>query len=268
MAAQTSFQQNKTILNLQVEKKTTDQILLLTDTEQDRLKKELGNIYDNAFPNMPEGERLSHVLDYFKQPSSHFHRRTIFYRNTVKELIATTIFVQGKVKYKNRYHNSIYVMTRAILPEFRSCGLGKALALKVLTEYQPDLLFTTCAQSSSLHSWLRLSSKCLVDGFEVYPELIGHNGDPVLKPIPRNDLDLINCAFKQAYLEVVQGNQQSVNKAVGNLSDTMVRKRIYSNMYDFNPWSRNGRKDILAKALGLSARDGVFVVFLKKMSIH
>jgi len=268
MAAQTSFQQNKTILNLQVEEKTTDQILLLTDTEQDRLKKELSSIYDSAFPNMPDDERLSHVLDYFIQPLNHFHRQTIFYRNTVNELIATTIFVQGKVRHKNRSHNSIYVMTRAILPEFRSCGLGKALALKVLTEYQPDVLFTTCAQSSSLHSWLRLSSKCLVDGFEVYPEVIGHNGDRVLKPIPQKDLDFINSALRQAYLEVAQGNQQSVNKAVGNLSDTMVRKGIYSNMYDFNPWSRNGREDILAKALGLSTRDGVLIVFLKKMSIH
>lgn len=242
---------------------STDTILLLSGKIQEQLRTELGNLFHSAFPKMPEGECNYCVSEYFRRPGGTFGRVTILMRNEIGKLIATSIFDYGQMTYGNRMMKGIYINNRVVLPEYQGFGLGQTMATKILMEWQPEVLLTTCAQSSSLHSWLGLLKKGVITGFEVYPRIEHGKEKDIIITVPYKDLDFVIHVFKQMYFAVFEGNQERVDTAIRNLTVLLVRKNIHEKIYDFNPWQKSGREDKLAKALGLTEKDGVLVMFRK-----
>lgn len=260
----------KTLKNreqIKIEIADTDQILLWPTEAQEKLKRELEYLFPHAFPRMAEKNWKNHVSNYFRKLNRKIYRQVIFIRNKREELIASSIFDQSEIDYDDRTMKGIYLICRTVLPKYQGSGLGKIMALKVLTESQPDILFVTCYQSSSLHSWVRLVKKSLISDFEVYPRLEQQNGKEILTTVPYKELDFAINAFKQSYLGVVKGNQKLIDGAIRNLTVFMVRKNAHAGVYDFNPWEKSGRKDKLAKALGLKDKDGILVMFRKKRDL-
>ena len=242
----------------------TDQILLWPDEAQERLSGELENLFSQAFPRMSGEERQDWVRLFFNKPGGRYHRQAILFRNDSGDLVAASTFDCGEVEYGCNLLKGVYLIGTAILPAYQDFGLGQTVGARILTELQPDVLLTTCAQSSSLHSRVSLSQKGLVTGFEVYPRLEQEGGSDVLKTVQPDQLDFVTSVFKQLFLGVVEGSREDVTEAMQNLTPQMVRKNLYSDMFDFNPWKKNGREDKLAKALGVTDRDGVLVMFKKK----
>jgi len=242
----------------------TDQILRWPDEAQERLSGELENLFSHAFPRMSGKERQDWVRLFFSKPGGRYHRQAILFRNDSGDLVAASTFDCGEVEYGGNLLKGVYLIGTAILPAYQDFGLGQTVGARILTELQPDVLLTTCAQSSSLHSRVSLPQRGLVTGFEVYPRLEQEGGTDVLKTVKPDQLDFVTSVFKQLFLGVVEGSREDVTAAMQNLTPHMVRKNLYSDMFDFNPWEKNGREDKLAKALGVTDRDGVLVMFKKK----
>jgi len=242
----------------------TDQILSWSEEDQSRLRMELDNLFHNAFPKMPATEREDWLSVYFSKPGRRFCRQAILCRDSNGRLAATSIFDCGKIEYGGSIFEGIYLITTAILPDFQNLGVGQTLGATILMEIQPDILLTTCAQSTSLHSRVALPRKGLVTGFTVYPRLEEKDGIEVLVAVPDDQRKFAISAFRQLFLNVVHGKQEDVEKAVRNLTPLMVRKNLYPDMFHYDPWQKDGREDRLAKALNLNAKDGVLVIFKKR----
>lgn len=242
----------------------TDQILRWPDEAQERLSGELENLFSQAFPRMSGEERQDWVRLFFCKPGGRYHRQAILFRNDSGDLVAASTFDCGEVEYGGNLLKGVYLIGTAILPAYQDFGLGQTVGARILTELQPDVLLTTCAQSSSLHSRISLPQKGLVTDFEVYPRLEQEGGTDVLKTVQPDQLDFVASVFKQLFLGVVEGSREDVTEAMQNLTPQMVRKNLYSDMFDFDPWEKNGREDKLAKALGVTDRDGVLVMFKKR----
>jgi len=240
----------------------TDQILLWSAEAQENLRRELEYLFPVAFPKMPEKDWKDFVANYFRQPSGKSYRQAFLIKNGEDKLIAATIFDQGRIDYCGNVMKGIYLITCTILPKYQNIGLGKTVVSKILMELKPDIFFTTCYQSPALH-WVDLPKKGLVTGFESYPRLERRNGEEVLITAPYKDFDFFINAFKENYLGVAKGDQGILDGVIGNLTVIMVRKNDHEEVYDFNPWERNGREDRLAKALRLTDKDGVLVIFRK-----
>ena len=144
---------------------TTDRILRWPDETQKRVKTELKSMFREAFPKTSEKDINTCVADAFKRPGRNFYRQVIFLREGIGRLIALTIFDQGPVRYGDQSIKGVYVLIRVVVPEYQGVGLGHALIAKVFVEWQPDVLLTTCAQSATLHSWVRLAQKIDMIGF-------------------------------------------------------------------------------------------------------
>ncbi len=239
----------------------TDQILLQTGAEKKQSRADIEELYFRAFPALPEHKRKIYIDDYFVPGCGSFRRQAIFFRNETGGLIAANICNCGEFAHDGRIINGIYLISSAVLPEYQNYGIGKYIGVKLL-ELQPDVLFTTSTQSSALHSRVRLVEKGLVSGYDVYPRLVKKNGGEILVTVPYKDLDFAINAFRQTYLGLVDGDWEKVHEAVRNLTVLMVRKNLQEEMPD-NPWEKNGREDRLAKALGLSPKDAVLVMFKK-----
>ena len=243
---------------------TTNQILLRPVDVQEKLRGEIENLHTHAFPKISEKLLNVYVSDYFTQGNKNFQRQAILFRNKAGQLIATNICNCGEVEYNNSVIKGVYLISSAVLPEYQGHGIGKNIGVKLLTEFKPDVLFTTSSQSSALHSRINLFKKGLVTGYEVYPRLEQTNEGDVLITLPFKDLDFAINAFKQTYLGVVEGEQELIDDAIRNLTVFMVRKNVQGEMYDFNPWEKSGREDKLAKTLGVTSKDSVLVMFRKK----
>ncbi len=242
----------------------TDQMLLLSCDAKKKFKTEIGKLILRAFPKISEKYWEIIVSDYFKRPGKKLQRQVILLRNESDRLIASTIFDCGQVLYKDDFIEAVYLLIRAVLPEYQGLGLGKTIAEKVLAGLQPDVLFTTCAQSSSLHSWVKLQKYNLIPAYEVYPRFEHENEEDILITVPHKDLDFAINVFRQIYHGVVEGKKEDIDKAIRNLTVLMVRKNLYGEMYNFNQWEKNGKEDKLAKVLGARNKDGVLVMFRKK----
>lgn len=242
----------------------TDQIVLWSEKDQSRLQMELDSLFHQAFPKMPAAEREDWISVYFSKPGRRFCRQAILCRDSRARLVATSIFDCGEIEYGGSIFKGIYLITTAILPDFQNFGLGQTLGAAILMELQPDILLTTCAQSTSLHSRVALPRKGLVTGFTVYPRLEEKNGIEVLVAVPDDQREFAISAFRQLFLNVVHGKQEDVENAVRHLTRLMVRKNLYPDMFQYDPWHKDGREDRLAKTLDLNAQDGVLVVFQKK----
>ncbi|MDD4393775.1 MAG: hypothetical protein PHQ97_13620 [Desulfobacterales bacterium] len=251
---------------IRAEAMTTADILQWPDKAREKLKSELEELLVRVFEDMPE-EQKQFAAYYFKKPEKLFQRQVILFRDHCGKLVATTILDQGSVQYNFRTLQGIHMMVRAVLPEYQSSGIGKTIAAKMLMELQPDVLFTTCAQSSSLHSWIQLVQKGVVTGFEVYPRFEENGGAKQLVTVPFTDIDFAVTTFKQVYIGFADGQQDWIDNAIRNLTVLMTRKNIHM-PYVFHPWEKNGRKDELAAALGISRDDGMLVMFKKKTNGH
>ena len=242
----------------------TDQILSWAEKDQSRFRIELNGLFHNAFPKMAATELEDWISVYFSRPGQRFCRQAILCRDPSSRLIATSIFDWGEIEYGGSIFKGIYLITTAILPDFQNLGLGQSLGATILMEMQPDILLTTCAQSTSLHSRVALPRKGLVKSYTVYPRLEKKDEIEALVTVPDYQREFVMSAFRQLFLNVVHGKQEEVEDAVRKLTPLMVRKNLYPNMFHHDPWQKGGKEDRLAKALGVNAKDGVLVVFTKK----
>lgn len=242
---------------------TTDEILQRADYDQRQLRASLENVVPRAFPKMSPEEQEEYVGAYFKLPGPKFQRQGVLLRNESGKLIAAGLFDQGEITYRGKSLKTGYSLLRAILPEYQGIGIGQTLSAKVLTDFQPDIFFANTYQSSSFHAWADLPQKGLVSGFEVYPRFDAANGEDILVTVPYKELDFILSAFRQTYLRFIE-QPEIVEKEVRNLTIFMVRKDNHGELYDFDPWQKDGREDKMAKTLGATYKDGIMVIFIKK----
>jgi len=240
---------------------TTDQIISWTDNSQEKLRNELENLIPVVFSKMSEKDWRGFIDKFFKQRINKIQRQVILFRKEGNELIAASAFDFGEVEYEGRTVKAIYIILRAILDEYQGFGLGQFISSKILTELQPDILMVNCYQSSSLHSWVGLPKKELITGFDVYPRMEQTEGRDVLISLPFKDMDYIICVFKQMF----PYDEARREKIMKNFTILMARKNDHDGVYNFNPWEKNGRKDKIAEALGLTDKDGVLVTFKKKI---
>jgi hypothetical protein len=248
---------------IQADTATTEEIRQWSDYAQKQLREELESVVPRAFPKMSSEEQEEYVGAYFKLPGSNFQREGVLLREASGKLIAAGLFDQGEIDYRGKSLITGYSLLRAILPEYQGAGIGQTLSAKVLTDFQPDIFFANTYQSSSFHAWADLPQKGLVSGFDVYPRFETVNGEEILVTVPFKKLDFIISAFRQTYLRFIE-KPEIVEKEVRNLTIFMVRKDNHGELYDFDPWQKNGREDKIAKTLGATYKDGIMVIFIKK----
>ncbi len=242
---------------------TTEQILGWSDVAQRKLKTELEHLISVGFPKISEKDQRMYVGFFFRRLSGNFHGQTILFRNERNELIAGIVFDFGNVEYEGKTIKTIYSILRVISKEYQTSGLAQFMGAKVLMELQPDILLLTAYQSSAIHAYIRLYEKRIITGFEIYPRLEQTDGKDALVTVPFKDIDLVMHIFKQVFPGVVSYDQERINHVLSNLTVFMIRKNDHGDAYDFNPWEKNGRKDKIAEALGLTDKDGVLVTLKK-----
>jgi hypothetical protein len=239
---------------------TTDQILLWSERDRARLRQELEALYAQAFPRMSKHSLEEFVCHYFRPPVEKFQLYAMFFRNPSRDLVATSIFVSGEVTYAGIVMNGAQIIVSAVSPEYQGAGIAQIIGVKILTEWRPDVLFTTCAQSAALYARIGLVEKALINEFEVYPRLERRDDQDIVVTVPYKDLDFAITTFMQTYfVGFASGNQETANKTLRNLTVLMARKEIDVS-YGFDPW----KDDKIAKTLGVGVNDGVLVMFRKK----
>lgn len=236
------------------------EILRWPDEDRQRLRLELKRLFREAFVRMPMGELQDWVGDYFTAPARGLQRHALLLADDADQLAATTLFDCGPLEGGGRTLQGIYIVDRAVAPAYQGCGLGQNMAAEILVQFQPDILMTTCTQSASLHSWIRVVRQAFAGTFEAFP----HWEQETLQPLPATLFELAVSAFRRLYLGVAGGAQEQVDRAVAGLSPLLVRKGVYGERYDSLPWEQRGRKDVLAQALGAGAGDGILVVVLRR----
>lgn len=236
---------------------TTHEVLKWTTEKQSFFKTEIKTFLSQVFPDEKDWSQF--LRYYFQIPSGEFHRQFLSFRNGDGQLIASHIFDQGIVEYDGVQYKGIYIIVTGILENYQNLDIAKTIAIKLLAELRPDILMTTCAQSSALHSRINIVLKGVITDYDVFPRL--ENGK--LISFPFKELDFAISVFKQLYRGFAENQEQRIDRAIKNLTVLMARKDIEMN-YGFHPWHKNGRVDHLAVALGLTEKDGVLVIFRKK----
>jgi hypothetical protein len=246
--------------NIRFDAVTVAEIISWSDEEQRRLRRELEKLFRNAFPRMPATELQNWLEDYFKVPAEGFQRHAFLLWKESCRLAAATLFDEGEVEYHGRFCTGIYIVGRAVSPEHHDSGAGQRIATKILAQFQPDVLMTTCTQSASLYSWVAVARRRFSAEYEVFPQF--ENG--ISMTFPLQDLGFAVSAFRQLYFSVVGGDRDQVDRTVAGLTVLLVRKGMYEERYDFSPWEKAGRSDPLAEALGVGRGDGILLVILRK----
>lgn len=240
---------------------TTRHLLGWPEGERQRLRGELDRLLGKAFPRMPGEDRLVFVRRFFVQPGPTACRMVFLVKNRMGGLIGTALLEQREVVWTGRTFEAVYLNLRAVTPEYQGSDIGQIIAEWVLSHLQPHLCMTTCTQSSSLHSWIRLPRKGLVKGFSVYPQVEDEAVESPVATLPAEDLSMTVSVFKQLFLSILDDNTDRLAQVLRNLTVLMARRNVHHGMYDFHPWVRRGRLDSIAEALGLTELDGVLVVF-------
>jgi hypothetical protein len=246
--------------NIRFDAVTAAKIMNWTDAEQQRLRGELEKLFRNAFPRMRDTELRDWVEDYFRPPAEGFQRHAFLLWKKSYQLAAATLFEEGEVEYHGRFCSGIYIIGRAVSPEHHDSGAGQRIATKILAQFQPDVLMTTCTQSASLYSWIAVARRRFSAEYEVFP----HFENGISMTFPPQDLGFAVSAFRQLYFSVVGGDRDQVDRTVAALTVLLVRKGMYEERYDFSPWEKAGRSDPLAEALGVGRGDGILLVILRK----
>lgn len=238
---------------------TTGDILETSEDERERLKKELDHLFSTAFNVMPESDWSQFVACFFKTTAERYARHVLFFRNKAGHLISATVFDYGDILFNENTYQGIHMIVTAILPEYQSFRLGHLIGKTILEQMSPDVMFSTCSQSPMLHSRIGLIKKGYVKGYEVYPRFENQK----LVTVPYSDLHFAIEAFQQTYVGYCNGKQEKLDKAIRNMTILLARKEI-GMTFDFHPWNKNGRVDKLAEAMGVTEKDGVLVMFVKK----
>lgn len=241
---------------------TVDQILRWPEEVQAKLQAELDGLLSLAFPGMSQEIRKEWIEDHFTVPGGSVQRELMLLRDDSNKLAATMLFDFGEIEAGGRVFNAVYVLARVVAPEYHGSGVGSDIIKKVMENWRPDVLLTTCAQSATLHSWVRLPLKGLT-GYEVYPRLESKGGKEIVITLPAEDYEVVLEIFRKLYLGVVRGDYRLVEAAVRNMTGAMVRENIYRGMYDFDSWKKHGREDKIASALGATDRDGIVLMMRK-----
>lgn len=242
---------------------TTEEIVNRPRTDQKRLWQEIDGVVSDAFPKMTPHDREEYVGAYFKLLGKRVQRQGILFREDDGRLVAACLFDQGEIEYENRFYIGGYSILRAIRKEYQSSGMGQLLSSKVLMELQPDIFLANTYQSNSLHAWIRLVQNGFVTGYEVYPHFENVNGRKELITAPFKKLDFIISAFRQVFIWLCE-KPEIVEKEIRNMTVYMARKNNHNEVYPYDPWRKDGREDVVAKKLGVTYKDGVMVVFIKK----
>ena len=252
---------------LTIEVLATIQISLWSQAAQQTLRAQLKVLIQAAFPKMTSHDLEQTISWYFQQPQNGFQRQVILVRDLSEKLIGLALFDSGEVEFRHQRLSSIYIINNTILPVYQGYGLGQALAAFVFSEWSPDVLLITCSQSASLYSWTTLPEKKLIPGYVAYPSLQNKNTVKTVVLLPAMDIDLVLSCFRPLYMGIMQGDTKRVEQAVRNMTVCMLRKGCYKPMYDFDPWKKDGRSDLIATALGATESDGILVVF-EKLPMH
>ncbi len=231
---------------------------------QTQLHEELTMVLREAFPSMEEQDFQKTLSWYFQSPGEQFRRHAILIRHKASRLIAMTLFDYGNVEYGPGWGHGVYVINCTVVPQYQGNRLGQAMAAVIFARWSPDILLITCSQSPSLHSWIGLSEKGILDQYDVYPQLKQEDDKMVLVTVPYQDIGHIVTTFRQLYLGIVQGNVEDVEQKIKNFTLYLVRKNCYGILYEYHPWKNRTRPDLLAEALGVEKHDGVLVVFKKR----
>jgi GNAT superfamily N-acetyltransferase len=239
---------------------TVKQILRLPQSEQQALQAELIPVFNSGFP--AEDDWSYFVRLYFHEPPTSFQRQAILFRDSDKQLVATTIFDRREIVYEGKNVQGIHIIVSAVLPEYQGQGIAKFVGARILQQLQPDVLMTTCAQSAALYSRINILHTYSLPEFEVFPRIERVGGQESIVTFPTRDLDFAIQVFKALYAGFVHDAQGRIDRAVRNLTVLLARKNI-NLTYPFHPWRRNDRHDPVAAALGLEERDGVLVIFRK-----
>ncbi|MDY0041384.1 MAG: hypothetical protein RBS57_13820, partial [Desulforhabdus sp.] len=162
---------------------SVDQVLGWPAEEQVKLRAEIDDLLSRAFPRMSDEVRKEWLEDHFTLPGGSIRRELMLLRDDSNKLAATMLFDYGAVEAGGTVSNAIYVLARIVSPEYHGTGLVNEIIKKVMENWSPDLLLTTCAHSASLHSWVRLPLKGLT-GYEVYPRLEMKEGMETVVTLP------------------------------------------------------------------------------------
>lgn len=236
------------------------ELLCWPEEDRQRLRLELARLFRDAFVRMPAVELQEWVEDYFTAPAGGLQRYALLLANEPDQLIATTLFDHGQLAGTGRTLRGVYIINRVVAPEYQRCGLGRSMAVKILVQFQPDILMSTCTQPAPIYSWISVVQREFAAEWEVFPRW--EQEAPRL--FPAEDHDLAVALFRQLYGGVAKGDQGAVDRAVANLSRQLVRTGVYAERYATCPWKKAGRKDLLADALGARPGDGVLLVILRK----
>lgn len=249
------------------EELTTEEIIGWPQKTKVLLESDLSRVIGEAFPRMPEEDCKEFLGRFFIVPGRGSSRKVLLVRDSRRQLAAVSLFDHTQIEFQGNSMEAIYLNLRAIVPSMQNLGIGRKIAARVLINLKPDILMTTCTQSSSLHSWISLPSKGMVKGFHVYPHVTKEENIDLVLPLPYPEIPLVVSAFEHMYLQILNSDRTRLTEAMNNLTVRMVRRNVHHGMYDFQPWEKEGRIDPVALALGLTERDGVLVVFRKRMSL-
>jgi hypothetical protein len=246
--------------NIRFDVTTAAEIITRPGEEQQRLRQELERLFRNAFPRMSDTELLDWIEDYFRLPAGGFQRHAFLLWKESSQLAVATLFEEGEVVCRDGLGRGIYIIGRAVSPEHHNSGAGQRIATRILAQFKPDILMTTCTQSGSLYSWNSVARRRFSKEYGVLPRL--ESG--ILMTFPLENLGFAVSVFRQLYCSVVSSNPDLVSRALGGLTVLLVRKGMYEERYDFSPWEKAGRSDPLAKALNVGDGDGILLVILRK----
>ncbi len=261
----------------------TDDILRMSAAGAKRLRGELELLYARAFPKISPSDQAIFVGDFFTPPGPGCRRTAGLFRDAGGALFGAVVFAHGPVAYGGHSHSAIYLLSRAVAPRCQGMGAGKAIALKVMADFAPDLLITTSGQSPALHSWIRLSQGGELKGYDAYPRLAGggagghgplarssgqgalaRSGGQELLTMPDEKMGLTLAAFRTLYAAILGGDAAALRRVLSTINLLMVRRGMFRQRYDFDPWRPGGRPDPLAEALELADGDGVLVTLIKR----
>jgi hypothetical protein len=246
--------------NIRFDAVTATEIISWSEEQQQRLKLELEKLFRESYPRMPAAELEEWVEDYFRAPMESSQRHALLLWNEADGLFAATLFDQAEIEYCGRFFKGIYIIDRTVSTRYQRLGIGRRMATSILSQFQPEILMTTCTQPAPLYSWIALVRQTFPGEFEVFPRF--ENEMPL--PFPSKELDFALRAFRQLYSSVVNGDRVRVERAVAELTVLLVRKNMYLERYDFSPWEKAGKSDPLARALGVGPRDGILLVLLRR----
>ena len=242
----------------------TGQIHNWSGREQNRLKGEIDALLEVVYPKMPDDERKLWRFGFFKQHAGDAERYVLTIRNATGELVGVVLYDLGPVCIEGNRLVCIYLISITLLPPYQGHGMGKAIVKTILEKSSPNIFLSSCTQSDMLHCCVSIVRKGLVSGYDVFPYLNAIGSDSALKTVSRKQLSFAKEVFRQVYLNLTDGDTAVVDSALANLTDKLVRINMFGSRFAFDPWAKDGRKDLLAQALGLKNGNGILVILTKK----